>query len=173
MRGGVGCRQPVGAERDPARRERAPVEPQREQAGAVAGEDGHQHAAAGRGRGDAPRPVRARDDEVPVAALRRPPAPREAAVRPRGREGVGRPVLGDHADAAVPRGEADVARVDPRVHKIMDLKAPGSGEAHRNRWSNLAHLGPRDEACRVGDAFNARTRALHDLLHAAIRGSAA
>jgi 7-carboxy-7-deazaguanine synthase len=42
-------------------------------------------------------------------------------------------------------GEADVARVDPRVHKIMDLKAPGSGEAHRNRWSNLDHIGPGDE----------------------------
>ena len=42
-------------------------------------------------------------------------------------------------------GEADVARVDPRVHKIMDLKAPGSGECHRNRWSNLDHLGPGDE----------------------------
>lgn len=42
-------------------------------------------------------------------------------------------------------GEADVARVDPRVHKIMDLKAPGSGESHRNRWSNLEHLTPRDE----------------------------
>ena len=42
-------------------------------------------------------------------------------------------------------GEADVSRVDPRVHKIMDLKAPGSGESHRNRWSNLAHIGPRDE----------------------------
>lgn len=42
-------------------------------------------------------------------------------------------------------GEADVAPVDPRVHKIMDLKAPGSGESHRNRWSNLEHLTPRDE----------------------------
>ncbi len=42
-------------------------------------------------------------------------------------------------------GEADVARVDPRVHKIMDLKAPGSGESHRNRWSNLDHLTARDE----------------------------
>jgi len=42
-------------------------------------------------------------------------------------------------------GEADVARVDPRVHKIMDLKAPGSGESHRNRWSNLQHLTRRDE----------------------------
>ena len=42
-------------------------------------------------------------------------------------------------------GEADVSRVDPRVHKVMDLKCPGSGESHRNRWSNLDHLGPRDE----------------------------
>jgi 7-carboxy-7-deazaguanine synthase len=42
-------------------------------------------------------------------------------------------------------GEADVSKVDPRVHKIMDLKAPGSGEVHRNRWSNLDHMGPRDE----------------------------
>jgi 7-carboxy-7-deazaguanine synthase len=42
-------------------------------------------------------------------------------------------------------GEADVSGVDPRVHKIMDLKAPGSGESHRNRWSNLDFIGPRDE----------------------------
>jgi len=42
-------------------------------------------------------------------------------------------------------GEADVSRVDPRVHKIMDLKAPGSRESHRNRWSNLLHLTNRDE----------------------------
>jgi 7-carboxy-7-deazaguanine synthase len=42
-------------------------------------------------------------------------------------------------------GEADVAQVDARVHKIMDLKCPGSGESHRNRWSNLFHIGPRDE----------------------------
>lgn len=42
-------------------------------------------------------------------------------------------------------GEADVANVDPRVHKIMDLKCPGSGECHRNRWTNLAHIGPGDE----------------------------
>jgi 7-carboxy-7-deazaguanine synthase len=42
-------------------------------------------------------------------------------------------------------GEADVARVDPRVHKVMDLKCPGSGESTRNRWSNLDHIGPGDE----------------------------
>ena len=42
-------------------------------------------------------------------------------------------------------GEADLAPVDARVHKVMDLKCPGSGESHRNRWSNLDHVGPRDE----------------------------
>jgi 7-carboxy-7-deazaguanine synthase len=42
-------------------------------------------------------------------------------------------------------GERDIAAVDARVHRIVDLKAPGSGEAPRNRWSNLAQLTPRDE----------------------------
>ncbi len=42
-------------------------------------------------------------------------------------------------------GEADVSAVDPRVHKIMDLKAPGSGESKRNRWSNLDHIRATDE----------------------------
>jgi 7-carboxy-7-deazaguanine synthase len=42
-------------------------------------------------------------------------------------------------------GEADVSGVDPRVHKIMDLKCPGSGESHRNRLENLGHISPRDE----------------------------
>ena len=42
-------------------------------------------------------------------------------------------------------GAIDVAPLDPRVHKIMDLKCPGSGESHRNRWENLAHLTGRDE----------------------------
>jgi 7-carboxy-7-deazaguanine synthase len=42
-------------------------------------------------------------------------------------------------------GVASVAEVDPRVHKIMDLKAPGSGECARNRWTNLEHLTQKDE----------------------------
>jgi 7-carboxy-7-deazaguanine synthase len=42
-------------------------------------------------------------------------------------------------------GEADVSQVDRRVHKVMDLKCPGSGESHRNRWENLEHIGPGDE----------------------------
>jgi 7-carboxy-7-deazaguanine synthase len=42
-------------------------------------------------------------------------------------------------------GAFDVAPLDSRVHKIMDLKCPGSGESHRNLWSNLDHLTERDE----------------------------
>jgi 7-carboxy-7-deazaguanine synthase len=42
-------------------------------------------------------------------------------------------------------GERDISQVDPRVHRIVDLKAPGSGESEKNRWSNLAHLTMRDE----------------------------
>lgn len=42
-------------------------------------------------------------------------------------------------------GAIDVAGVDPRVARIMDLKAPASGESARNRWENLAFLNQRDE----------------------------
>ena len=42
-------------------------------------------------------------------------------------------------------GERDIGGVDPRVHRIMDLKAPASGEHTRNRWENLALLTALDE----------------------------
>ncbi len=42
-------------------------------------------------------------------------------------------------------GSVDVAPVDPRVIKIMDIKCPGSGEAERNRLANLRHLDKKDE----------------------------
>ncbi len=42
-------------------------------------------------------------------------------------------------------GAHDIAPVDPRVHRIMDLKTPASGECARNRYENIPHLGPRDE----------------------------
>ena len=42
-------------------------------------------------------------------------------------------------------GAIDLAGVDPRVSIVMDLKAPGSGEATRNRWENLALLDADDE----------------------------
>ncbi|HSG22651.1 MAG TPA: 7-carboxy-7-deazaguanine synthase QueE [Azonexus sp.] len=42
-------------------------------------------------------------------------------------------------------GALNIAAVDPRVARIMDLKAPDSAESARNRWENLALLNPRDE----------------------------
>ena len=42
-------------------------------------------------------------------------------------------------------GERDISKVDPRVHRIVDFKAPGSGECARNRWSNVELLTGRDE----------------------------
>jgi 7-carboxy-7-deazaguanine synthase len=42
-------------------------------------------------------------------------------------------------------GAHDLARVDPRVHVIMDLKCPDSGECPGNRWENLTLLKPSDE----------------------------
>ena len=42
-------------------------------------------------------------------------------------------------------GALDIAAVDPRASRIMDLKAPDSGESAKNRWENLAFLNLRDE----------------------------
>ncbi len=42
-------------------------------------------------------------------------------------------------------GALDIGPVDQRVHRIMDLKCPSSGETHRNRWENLACLTGNDE----------------------------
>lgn len=42
-------------------------------------------------------------------------------------------------------GALDIAGVDPRVRRIMDLKCPASGELGRNRWENLAQLKSTDE----------------------------
>ncbi|MDB5312532.1 MAG: radical protein [Gemmataceae bacterium] len=42
-------------------------------------------------------------------------------------------------------GAHDVGPVDHRVHVIMDLKCPDSGESHRNRWANLDALKPTDQ----------------------------
>jgi 7-carboxy-7-deazaguanine synthase len=42
-------------------------------------------------------------------------------------------------------GSHDIAAVDPRVHRIMDLKTPSSGECGRNLYANIAHLTERDE----------------------------
>ncbi|NII09979.1 7-carboxy-7-deazaguanine synthase QueE [Oleiagrimonas sp. C23AA] len=42
-------------------------------------------------------------------------------------------------------GALDVAEVDKRVRKVLDLKAPDSGESGRNLWSNLEHLTAHDQ----------------------------
>jgi 7-carboxy-7-deazaguanine synthase len=42
-------------------------------------------------------------------------------------------------------GSHDISGIDPRVHRIMDLKTPGSGESERNRYANIAHLTTLDE----------------------------
>jgi len=42
-------------------------------------------------------------------------------------------------------GAHDISKIDPRVHRIMDLKCPASGEVERNRFENIAHLQATDE----------------------------
>lgn len=42
-------------------------------------------------------------------------------------------------------GALDIAPVDPRVSRVVDLKTPGSGEAQRNRLENLELLRSHDQ----------------------------
>ena len=42
-------------------------------------------------------------------------------------------------------GHHSIADVPPAVARIIDVKCPGSGEAHRNHWANMDVLRPRDE----------------------------
>jgi Organic radical activating enzymes len=42
-------------------------------------------------------------------------------------------------------GALDVAAVDGRVSKVMDLKTPASGEAAKNRYENIAWLTAHDQ----------------------------
>lgn len=42
-------------------------------------------------------------------------------------------------------GALDIASVDARVSRIVDIKPPASGESDRNRWDNIDHLNARDE----------------------------
>jgi 7-carboxy-7-deazaguanine synthase len=42
-------------------------------------------------------------------------------------------------------GALDISAVDPRVSRIVDLKAPGSGEVSRNHLPNIDQLTPHDE----------------------------
>ena len=42
-------------------------------------------------------------------------------------------------------GHISIEQVPDRVIKVVDVKCPGSGESHRNEWSNLERLQPTDE----------------------------
>ncbi|MGH8272110.1 MAG: 7-carboxy-7-deazaguanine synthase QueE [Gammaproteobacteria bacterium] len=42
-------------------------------------------------------------------------------------------------------GALPIADIDPRAIVVMDIKAPGSGEAERNRLENLEHLRAHDQ----------------------------
>ncbi|MBD1552848.1 7-carboxy-7-deazaguanine synthase QueE [Pseudomonas typographi] len=42
-------------------------------------------------------------------------------------------------------GALDISAVDTRVSRVVDLKTPGSNEAHRNRYENIALLTAHDQ----------------------------
>ena len=42
-------------------------------------------------------------------------------------------------------GAIDIAQVDPRVSRVVDIKTPDSGEVARNRWENIALLTSHDQ----------------------------
>ena len=62
-------------------------------------------------------------------------------------------------------GSLDVAAVDPRVHRIVDVKCPGSGESESNRMENLDLLTGRDEV-----KFVVADRADYEFARAVVRG---
>lgn len=60
------------------------------------------------------------------------------------------PLLGALCDAGYEvsletSGALDIGDVDERVMCVVDIKTPASGEVEKNRWENLALLGPHDE----------------------------
>jgi 7-carboxy-7-deazaguanine synthase len=60
------------------------------------------------------------------------------------------PLMTDLADRGLTvlletSGAHDLGRVDPRVHIIMDLKCPDSGECDGNHWANLDLLKSTDQ----------------------------
>ena len=42
-------------------------------------------------------------------------------------------------------GALDISQVDNRVVKVVDVKTPGSGEAHRNLFSNFSYITANDQ----------------------------
>ena len=51
----------------------------------------------------------------------------------------------DYSVSLETSGAIDVAKVDPRIIKVMDLKTPASDEEHRNLYTNLQYLGSQDQ----------------------------
>ncbi len=51
----------------------------------------------------------------------------------------------DYSVSLETSGALDIGAVDPRASRVVDLKAPGSGESAKNRWENLDLLTPHDE----------------------------
>ena len=66
-------------------------------------------------------------------------------------------------------GALPIGEVDPRVSRIVDVKTPGSGEADKNLWENLALLTPHDELklviCHEGDYLWARSVVMENRLY--------
>ena len=50
-----------------------------------------------------------------------------------------------HSVSLETSGAIDIAEVDARVSRIVDIKTPGSGEVAKNRWENLPHINAHDE----------------------------
>jgi 7-carboxy-7-deazaguanine synthase len=61
-------------------------------------------------------------------------------------------------------GHRSTARVPEPVVTVLDVKCPGSGEAARNDWDNLARLRPHDEV-----KFVIKDRADYEYAHDVIR----
>ena len=51
----------------------------------------------------------------------------------------------DYSVSLETSGAIDVAKVDPRIIKVMDLKTPASEEERRNLYTNLQYLGNQDQ----------------------------
>ena len=67
-------------------------------------------------------------------------------------------------------GALDIAGVDARVSRVVDLKTPGSKEMHRNRLENIPLLAPRDQVkfviCDRADYEWSRERVCNERLDA-------
>lgn len=54
-------------------------------------------------------------------------------------------IAGEYDVSLETSGSLDISRVDPRISRVVDIKAPGSGEMAANRHENIAILTPHDQ----------------------------